>query len=64
MILDDDIVAVSPSTVYRVLKAVGRLDGQSASSSSKGNGFKQPKNRTIIGVSIFRVSTSTVRFTT
>jgi putative transposase len=34
---------VSPSTVYRVLKAAGRLDRQSAGSSSKGNGFKQPK---------------------
>ncbi len=43
MMLNDDIVAVSPSTVYRVLKAAGRLDRQSPGSSSKGNGFKQPK---------------------
>jgi len=43
MMLDDDIVAVSPSTVYRVLKAAGRLDRKSVSSSAKGNGFKQPK---------------------
>ena len=43
MMLDDDIVAVSPSTVYRVLKAAGRLDRKSASTSSKGKGFKQPK---------------------
>lgn len=43
MMLDDDVVAVSPSTVYRVLKAAGRLDRQSPSSSSKGTGFKQPK---------------------
>lgn len=43
MMLDDDIVAVSPSTVYRVLKAAGRLDRQSPGSSSKGSGFKQPK---------------------
>ena len=26
MMLDDDVVAVSPSSVYRVLKAAGRLD--------------------------------------
>lgn len=26
MLLDDDIVAVSPSTVYRVLRNAGRLD--------------------------------------
>ncbi|MEM6469375.1 MAG: DDE-type integrase/transposase/recombinase, partial [Planctomycetota bacterium] len=43
MMLDEDVVAVSPSTVYRVLKAAGRLDRRSPSSSSKGNGFKQPK---------------------
>ncbi|MEM6277069.1 MAG: DDE-type integrase/transposase/recombinase [Pseudomonadota bacterium] len=41
--LDEDVVAVSPSTVYRVLKAAGRLDRRSPTSSSKGNGFKQPK---------------------
>ncbi|QDT59297.1 IS2 transposase TnpB [Stieleria bergensis] len=43
MMLDDDIVAVSPSTVYRVLKAAGRLDRKSATKSLKGTGFKQPK---------------------
>ena len=43
MMLDDDIVAVSPSSTYRVLKAAGRLDRKSASSSQKGKGFKQPK---------------------
>ncbi len=42
MMLEDDIVAVSPSTVYRTLKSAGRLDRKSASSSSKGTGFKQP----------------------
>lgn len=26
MMLDDDVVAVSPATVYRVLRAAGRLD--------------------------------------
>jgi transposase InsO family protein len=43
MMLDDDIVAVSPSTTYRVLKTAGRLDRRTASSSRKGKGFVQPK---------------------
>ena len=44
MMLDDDIVAVSPSTTYRVLKAAGRLDRRNVSPSKKGTGFKQPKS--------------------
>lgn len=43
MMLDDDIVAVSPATVYRVLKKAGRLDREFAGSSTKGTGFKQPE---------------------
>jgi transposase InsO family protein len=43
MMLDDDIVAVSPSTTYRVLKAAGRLDRKNTAPSKKGTGFKQPK---------------------
>lgn len=43
MMLDEDIVAVSPATVYRVLKKAGRLDRKSASTSAKGTGFKQPE---------------------
>jgi transposase InsO family protein len=42
MMLDDDIVAVSPASVYRVLKAVGRLDRRSWAPSKKGTGFVQP----------------------
>jgi transposase InsO family protein len=42
MMLDDDVVAVSPSSVYRVLKAAGRLDRQTFSPSKKGSGFVQP----------------------
>jgi len=42
MMLDDDIVAVSPSSVYRVLKAAGRLDRHQNSPSKKGTGFVQP----------------------
>ena len=42
MMLDDDIVAVSPSTTYRVLKAAGRLDRGNHAPSKKGTGFVQP----------------------
>lgn len=42
MMLDDDIVAASPSSVYRVLKQAGRLDRKWQKSSRKGTGFVQP----------------------
>ena len=42
MMLDDDIVAVSPSSVYRVLKQAGRLDRKWQKPSKKGAGFVQP----------------------
>lgn len=42
MMLDDDIVAVSPTSVYRVLKAAGRLDRWNPKASKKGTGFVQP----------------------
>jgi hypothetical protein len=42
MMLDDDIVAVSPSSVYRVLKGAGRLDRWHPKASKKGTGFVQP----------------------
>ena len=42
MMLDDDVVAVSPSSVYRVLKAAGRLDRWNRTPSRKGKGFGQP----------------------
>jgi putative transposase len=42
MMLDDDVVAASPATVYRVLKAHGRLDRLAFSPSKKGTGFVQP----------------------
>lgn len=42
--IDEDIAAVSPSTVYRILKTNGMLcRWNDKKSSSKGNGFKQPK---------------------
>jgi putative transposase len=42
MLLDDDVVAVSPSSVYRTLKTAGRLDHRKFSPSKKGTGFVQP----------------------
>jgi transposase InsO family protein len=42
MMLDDDVVAVSPASVYRVLKAAGRTDRKWLSPSKKGTGFVQP----------------------
>jgi len=42
MMLDADVVAVSPSSVYRVLKQAGLLETWGKKSSKKGNGFVQP----------------------
>ncbi len=42
MMLDHDVVAVSPASVYRVLKQAGRLDRKWQKPSKKGTGFVQP----------------------
>ena len=42
MMLDADVVAVSPSSVYRVLRDVGSIDSQIRKPSLKGKGFQQP----------------------
>jgi putative transposase len=42
MMLDADVVAVSPSSVYRLLKAAGRIDPFAGRPSRKGTGFVQP----------------------
>lgn len=42
MMLDADVVAVSPSSVYRVLKQAGRLAGWNRRPSRKGTGFQHP----------------------
>jgi putative transposase len=42
MMLDQNIVAASPATVYRVLKAAGRLNRWNPKPSKKGTGFVQP----------------------
>src|SRR5262249_54131787 len=43
IMLDDDVVAVSPATTYRVLAAAGRLDRWARARSKKGTGFVQPR---------------------
>jgi putative transposase len=42
MMLDADVVAVSPSSVYRVLRQAGCLDRFNVKPSKKGTGFVQP----------------------
>jgi len=44
MLLDEGIVAVSPSSVYRVLKQAGKLQKWAKKPSKKGTGFNQPNN--------------------
>ena len=43
MMLDQDVVAVSPSSVYRVLAKAGLLKPWNATPSKKGTGFVQPQ---------------------
>jgi len=42
MMLDEDVAAASPATVYRVLKSARRLQWPSPSNERKGKGFHQP----------------------
>jgi hypothetical protein len=42
MMLDADVVAVSPASVYRVLKQAGLMDAHNTKPSLKGTGFQQP----------------------
>ena len=41
MMLDDNVVAVSPASIYRLLKQARRLDRRRFSPSKKGTGFVQ-----------------------
>ena len=43
MMLDADVVAVGPSSAYRVLRDAGRLGRWNRKPSSKGEGFVQPQ---------------------
>lgn len=42
MMMDADVVAASPSSIYRVLRSAGVLDRWNPKPSKKGNGFVQP----------------------
>jgi len=42
MMLDADVVAVSPSSVYRVLRDAGLMQRHNSKPSLKGKGFQQP----------------------
>ena len=42
MMLDRDLVAVSPSSVYRVLTRAGRMGGWKRKASRKGAGLQHP----------------------
>jgi transposase InsO family protein len=42
MMVDADVVAASPTSVWRVLKNAGLMEGRSAAPSKKGKGFEQP----------------------
>ncbi len=42
MMLDEDVVACSPASVYRVLKEAGLLERHHTKPSKKGTGFEQP----------------------
>lgn len=42
MMLDADVVAVSPSSVFRVLRSAGRLAQWNRRPTKKGQGFQQP----------------------
>jgi putative transposase len=42
MMIDQDIVAAAPTTVYRVLKSAGLIGRSSSKPSLKGTGFHQP----------------------
>lgn len=43
MMLDQNIVAISPKTTYRVLKDAGVMDKKNLKTSKKGTGFCQPE---------------------
>lgn len=43
MMMDDDVVAVSPATVYRVMKAEGLLGRWGPKNALRGKGFTQPE---------------------
>ncbi len=63
MMLDRDIVAVSPSTAYRVLKTAELIQIWDGKPSKKGTGFVQPLPPTSTGMWTSFTSTWPGRFT-
>ncbi len=64
MMLDADVVACSPASVYRVLKNAGLLAGQTPTVTKKGTGFVQPLQApSSTGTSMSATSTSPAPFT-
>ena len=64
MMLDADVVAVSPSSVYRVLKAAGRMRPIYRQALQKGQGLRPaPACPTSTGTSTSATSTSAARST-
>ena len=60
MMIDQEVVAASPSSVYRVLSGAGLLDRWNKKPSKKGTGFVQPLRPTSTGTSTSPTSTSAV----
>jgi hypothetical protein len=58
MMLDADIVAVSPSSVYRVLKAAGKLAAQGGNRPGRDKASSSPCGLTSTGTSMSPTSTS------
>src|SRR4051812_17581652 len=58
MMLDADVVAASPSSVYRVLKAAGKLTPRTGTPSRKGRASSSPCGPTSTGTSMSPTSTS------
>ena len=64
MMLDADVVAASPSSVYRVLRQAGAIKPRNHKPSLKGKGFQQPLRPTSTGTSMSPTSTSPARSST
>jgi putative transposase len=64
MMLDANVVAVSPAGVWRVLSAAGLLSRWNRKASRKGTGFEQPLQPHQHWHMIFPTSTCAVRFIT
>jgi len=64
MMLDAEVVAVSPASVWRVLQQAGLLSRWKGKPSRKGMGFGNRRSRTSTGTSMFPTSTCQARSTT